>query len=83
MTGTGVAATIRSQGDVVAYYWNAYFEWRTQYALGDACMPELVAAIRAAVNSGSLSGEEVARLKKLARMIEVELMTELADCRAA
>lgn len=59
--------------DVVAYFWNAYFEWRVQYSLEDACMLELVAAIRAEIDAGVVSGDEVARLKKLARMIEIEL----------
>ncbi len=59
--------------DVVAYFWNAYFEWRSQYSLEDACMLELVAAIRAEIDAGAVSGDEAARLKKLACMIEIEL----------
>jgi hypothetical protein len=78
-----MSATSSHGGDVVTYFWNAYFEWRASHALNDACMLELVAAIRAEINSGVLSGVEVVRLKKLARMIEVQLIAERADCRAA
>jgi hypothetical protein len=36
-------------------------------------MLELVAAIRADIDSGGIFGTEAARLKKLARMIELEI----------
>lgn len=65
--------SVPNSGDVVAYFWNAYFEWRVQYSLEDVCMLELVAAIRAEIDAGVVSGEAAARLKKLARMIEIEL----------
>jgi hypothetical protein len=71
------------ENDVVAYFWNAYFEWRASHALNDTCMLELVAAIRAEINSGELCGVEVVCLKKLARMIEMQLIAVAADCRAA
>ena len=76
-------APFRQHSDVVSYFWNAYFEWRAGYGLEDACMLELVAAIRAEIDSGTVSGDEAARLKKLARMIEIEFATEQADYRAA
>lgn len=75
-------ASFHNGNDVVAYFWNAYFEWRAQYSLEDNCMLELVAAIRAEIDAGVVSGDEAARLKKLARMIEVELANSRA-CHAA
>ena len=75
--------SLRPQGDVVAYYWTAYFEWRTTYALSDDCMFELIAAIRATIDSGMVSGDEAQRLKILARMIEVELLAARTNCCAA
>jgi len=74
---------LKREHDIVGYFWNAYFEWRASHALNDACMLELVAAIRAEIDSGKVSGVDTIRLKKLARMIEVQLAAERADCRAA
>jgi len=57
----------------VTDYWNQYFNWRLAAGLDDAGIREVVRNIRQMVRSHEVSGREAARLKKLARMIEVEL----------
>jgi hypothetical protein len=71
--------------DVVAYFWDAYFDWRSKYGLQDECMRELVAAIRVQIDSHIVTGHTAARLKKLAHMIESEIGAKqhAQDSRAA
>jgi hypothetical protein len=78
-----MAAPDYPHGNTAGYYWNAYFEWRATYTLKDDCMLELARAIRAEIDSGSVSGEDSVRLKKLARMIETEVAAVAAEDRAA
>lgn len=61
------------QRDIMADYWSAYFEWRSQYGLGDECMRELIAAIRVEADRATIESDQQARLMALANMIEVEL----------
>ena len=61
------------QRDITADYWRAYFEWRSQYGLGDECMRELIAAIRVEAEQTTIESDQQARLIALANMIEVEL----------
>lgn len=71
------------QHEVVAYYWNAYFDWRARCGFENGCMLELVAAIRASIHSGEVQPDAVPQLKKLAGMIEMQLINVNSDCRAA
>ncbi len=61
------------QRDITADYWRAYFEWRSQYGLGDECMRELIAAIRVEADRTTIESDQYSRLIALANMIEVEL----------
>lgn len=72
-----------AQQDIVANYWQAYFEWRTAYGLSDTCMGELLAALRVEADAPSISPEQRTRLNALARMIEMELIAERDTRRAA
>lgn len=72
-----------AQQDVVADYWRAYFEWRATYGLSDACMGELLAALRVEADKPGIDVDQKAKLDALARMIEVELAGEDAAKRAA
>lgn len=64
------------QRDVVADYWQAYFEWRAIYGLSDTCMGELLAALRVEVEGAEHDPLQKARLAALSRMIEVELCSD-------
>lgn len=72
-----------AQQDVITDYWRAYFEWRATYGLSDACMGELLAALRVEADAPSIDADQKAKLEALARMIEVELADEHAARRAA
>ena len=61
------------QREITADYWRTYFEWRSQYGLGDECMRELIAAIRVEAEQASIESDQQARLIALTNMIEVEL----------
>lgn len=69
--------------DIVADYWRAYFEWRAAYGLSDACMGELLAALRVEVNAPNIDPLQKTKLNALARMLEVELANEYNDRYAA
>ena len=69
------------QRDITADYWRAYFEWRSQYGLGDECRRELSAAIRVEADRATIESYQQARLMARANMIEVEL--EVLAMRAA
>ena len=62
--------------DVATEYWRAYFEWRAQYGLSDECIQELLAAIRVECESNFIEAEDLARLQRLTRMIEIELLRQ-------
>lgn len=61
-----------SNGDRIAHYWNAYFRFRMQTGLNEFAMRDLIRAIKDDVR-GNHDHEEATRLRKLAKMIEVEL----------
>lgn len=63
----------RNHDDRVDYYWNSYFHFRQQASVDELAMRGLMRAIRDDVNASRGSGNETSRLKKLLRMIEVEL----------
>jgi len=61
-----------ADSELVANYWNEYFNWRTGQ-LDDAAIATVVGSIWEQVHAHAVSGSEAARLKKLARMIEEEI----------
>ncbi len=71
------------QRDIVADYWQAYFEWRATYGLSDACMGELLAALRVEAGSPDITAEQATKLLALAQMIETQLAGEQEVFRAA
>jgi hypothetical protein len=69
-------------GELVSYYWNAYFEWRASFSIQDDCMLELARAIRAEIDAGVAPNDDAARLMKLALMIETEVSVHPLQYRA-
>ena len=78
---TSTVATQRT--DLVAEYWQAYFEWRSAYGASDVCMGELLAALRVAANAHGIDDIQRTRLNALARMIEADLTDASAKRRTA
>lgn len=56
--------------DVVASYWQTYYDWRNQYGVTDTCMEELRAAILVELDSGALNTEQRFRLQAIAALIQ-------------
>lgn len=60
--------------NAVAYFWRTYLEWRAEYGVGDACMGELIAAMHAELQNGSLDRDQAIRLRRLIQVVETELV---------
>ncbi|MGC3981861.1 MAG: hypothetical protein QM808_11410 [Steroidobacteraceae bacterium] len=69
--------------DIVTDYWDVYLEWRAAYGLTDACMGELLAALRVESQAFGIDTEQRTKLRTLARLIELELSAQGATKSAA